>query len=121
MTEDAVLTNGGDYPVTIALADATGNIDAGTDLISLTAGRYLVMYQINIGSASVGTYAIMPLVNSVAQSAYRASATAAAGDAITLSGSFVVDSAVASLLSFAVAAPDNTTEADVVFTVIKLV
>ena len=62
-----------------------------------------------------------PVVNTVAQSAYRAADTAADGDAVTLSGSFVVDSAVASSVSFDVTAPDNTTTADVVFTVLKLV
>ena len=81
----------------------------------------MVMYQINIDTASAGTYAITPVVNTVAQSAYRAADTAAAGDAVTLSGSFVVDSAVASSVSFDVTAPDNTTTADVVFTVLKLV
>ncbi len=119
VTTDAVLAAGDDYPVNTAIADDTGNIAMGTDLISLAAGRYYVSYLINFDAGDVNTYSITPVLNGVALPAYRAEDTAEAGEALTLSGGFLVDAAADSLLSFTVGATAATT-ADVLFTVLKV-
>lgn len=117
-TENAALTDGGDYPVNIEIADNTGNIDAGTDLISLTAGRYLVSYLINYPTGATGTYAITPVLDGVSLTAYRAATN---GDTpAALSGAFLIEIADASFLSFTVESAEQETTADVVFTVVKL-
>lgn len=119
VTTDAALADGDDYPVNTAIADATGNITMGTDLISLAAGRYYVSYLINFDAGEDGTYSITPVLNGTALPAYRAEEALETGEAMTLSGSFLVDVPAVSLLSFTVGAMADTT-ADVLFTVLKV-
>ena len=119
VTTDAALADGDDYPVNTTIADTTGNIAMGTDLISLTAGRYYVSYLINFDAGEDGTYSITPVLNGTALPAYRAEEALETGEALTLSGGFLVDVPAVSLLSFTVGATADTT-ADVLFTVLKV-
>jgi len=120
VTENAALTDGGDYPVTTTIADATANIAADGALINLAAGRYYVSYVINNDTGEAGTYSITPVVNGAAQPAFRAVETVEDGQVFTLSGGFLVDVPAASQLSFTVGSTFGTPVADAAFSVIKV-
>ena len=120
LSENAELVAGDDYPIAVDINDATGNITADGDQITLTAGRYLVTYQINLEGGEAGAYGIIPVLNGVVQPAYGAYATSQEEETVTLSGSFLTDADVASTLSFTVDAPGGTVTADTLVTVIKV-
>ena len=120
LSENAELVAGDDYPIAADIDDATGNITVNGDQLTLTAGRYLVAYQINLEGGEAGAYGIIPVLNGVVQLAYGAYATSQAGETVTLSGSFLTDADVASTLSFTVDAPGGTVTADTLVTVIKV-
>ena len=120
VSEGVELVSGDDYPIAADIDDATGNITTDGDRLTLTAGRYLVTYQINLEGGEAGAYGVTPVLNGAVQPAYAASATSQAGETVTLSGSFLTDADVVSTLSFTVDAPGGTVTADTLVTVIKV-
>ncbi|MBQ4552619.1 MAG: collagen-like protein [Clostridia bacterium] len=119
-TVRAQLVDGGSYPVDTDIADATGHIVPVGNAISLSSGRYYVSYLINNSNGTAGTFAITPVVNGVAQRTYRAAESVVAGEVLTLAGSFLMEAAANTLLSFMVEAAPGTVTSDVLFTVIQV-
>ena len=107
-TVRAQLVDGGCYPVDTDIADATGHIVPVENAISLSSGRYYVSYLINNRNGTAGPFAIMPVVNGVAQRTDRAA------------GGFLMEAAANTLLSFMVEAAPGTVTSDVLFTVIQV-
>ena len=63
---------------------------------------------------------LSPVVNGVAQRTYRAAESVVAGEVLTLAGSFLMEAAANTLLSFMVEAAPGTVTSDVLFTVIQV-
>lgn len=117
---DVTVNNNDLYPVAVTLMDNTGNITAGTEIITLAAGRYYVSFLINGEGGFAGTYAIEPQVNGAAIAAARTEVEADAEEEFFLSGGFLVQVAAGAQLRFLAQMTAESATVDALFAVIKV-
>lgn len=117
---DQIVENGDAYPVAVTLADSTGNITAGTEIITLAAGRYYVSFLINSEGGAAGTYAITPQRNGVAIAGAHTEIETDSEEPFFLSGSFLMQAAAGTQLRFLAETTVESVVVDAMFTVIKV-
>lgn len=116
-----VTVNDGDrYPVAVTIADNTGNITAGTEIITLAAGRYYVSYLINSEGGPAGTYAIAPQMNGMTVAAARTETEADAEEPFFLSGGFLVQVNDGAQIRFLAETTADSVVVNALFTIMKI-
>lgn len=116
-----VRINDGDaYPTAVTIADNTGNIDAGTEAITLAAGRYYVSFLISSEGGLAGTYAIVPRINGTTMTTARAETEADEEEPFFLSGGFLVQASGGTNLRFLAETTTDSVVVNALFTVIKV-
>lgn len=114
------INDGDAYPTAVTIADNTGSITAGTETITLAAGRYYVSYLISSDGGPAGTYAIVPQINGVAMMTARAETETAAEEPFFLSGGFLVQASDETHLRFLAETTADSVIVNALFSIIKV-
>lgn len=104
-TAAALRSNNEPLPMTVLIADGTGNIGNTANSVTLTPGRYLISYHLRADGTTTGEYGATPTLNGTTLPLYASEGQANVNTPDSTGASFIVDVPAASTLQLLAITP----------------
>ena len=104
-TAAALRSNNEPLPMTVLIADGTGNIGNTANSVTLTPGRYLISYHLRADGTTTGEYGATPTLNGTTLPLYASEGQASVNTPDSTGASFIVDVPAASTLQLLAITP----------------